>query len=430
MENDPTPTLAEIHAAFRAQGATTEAGGDGKELSGEKAALTWRADAARLRREGGNARARMERPLAGVPYVLKDLFDVAGVPTRAGGDFLEEARGVPARSGALARALEEQGAVLRAKTQLDEFAFGMEGVARSGPIEHPQLPGHAVGGSSAGSAWAVASGYAPLAFGTDTGGSIRVPASWSGLYGFRIRHEPFTQDGCVPLAPSYDAVGWFARNAEDLTYVLEALLPEKLAGKSRRPARGMDASTLAQELPVAWDAALADAHMEKVHRLEALYDRDALASLQPAWREAAGAFDVLRGREALAVHQPWLEKFGARYGKTAKERILAGARWTEDDAARAKAASARFEAALAGVFAIYDYLVLPAVPVPTPRMDGLTPDLRRALLTLNAPASLAGLPVTTAPVFLPDGRSGGLQLVFSKDRPAPLAAVLAALVES
>jgi Asp-tRNA(Asn)/Glu-tRNA(Gln) amidotransferase A subunit family amidase len=274
----------------------------------------------------------------------------------------------------------------------------------------------------------VAAGYAPLAFGTDTGGSIRVPASWSGLFGFRIRHEPYTRDGCVPLAPSFDTVGWFARNAEDLAYVLEALLPERNAGKTRRKPRGMDASTLAQELPVGWDGALAEAHMEKVHRLGALYDRDALAALQPAWREAAGAFDVLRGREALAVHQPWLEKFGARYGKTAKERILAGARWTEDDAARAKAASARFEAALAGVFAIYDYAVLPAVPVPTPRMDGLTPDLRRALLALNAPASLAGLPVATAPVFLPDGRSGGLQMVFPKDRPVPLAAALAPLM--
>jgi len=427
MENDRQPTLADIHAAFQAKGAATEGGSAGRELPGEKAALTWRADAARLRREWENARAKKEKPLAGVPYALKDLFDVAGVPTRGGGDFLGEARGVPESSGALARALEEQGAVLRAKTQLDEFAFGMEGVARSGPVEHPRLPGHAVGGSSAGSAWAVASGYAPLAFGTDTGGSIRVPASWSGLFGFRIRHEPYTWDGCVPLAASFDTVGWFTRNAEDLAYVLKALLPEKFSGKSRRPPRGVDASTLAQELPVGWDTALAEAHMEKVHRLGALYDRDALAALQPAWREAAGAFDVLRGREALAVHQPWLEKFGARYGKTAKERILAGARWTEDDAAEAKAASARLEAALAGVFAIYDYLVLPAAPVPTPRIGGLTPDLRRALLALNTPASLAGLPVATAPVFLPDGRSGGLQMIFSKERPVPLMAALAPL---
>lgn len=429
MENDPTPTLAEIHAAFRAKSATVEGNWDGKELPGGKVALSWRADEARLRREWENAGARREKPLAGVPYALKDLFDVAGVPTRAGGDFLDEARGVPERSGALARALEAQGAVLLAKTQLDEFAFGMEGVARSGPVEHPRLPGHAVGGSSAGSAWAVASGYAPLAFGTDTGGSIRVPASWSGLYGFRIRYEPFTREGCVPLAPSFDTVGWFTKNAGDLAYVLEALLPEKFAGKPPRKPRGMDASTLAQGLPVAWDAALAEAHMEKVHRLGALYDRDALAALQPAWREAAGAFDVLRGREALAVHQPWLEKFGARYGKTAKERILAGARWTEDDAARSKAASGRLESALAGVFAIYDYLVLPAAPVPTPQMDALTPDLRRALLGLNAPASLAGLPVATAPVFLPDGRSGGMQIVFSADRPAPLGAVLAPLAD-
>ena len=430
MEYKKPSTLAEVHAAFHARGVEAERLESTKTWPGEKTALTWRADELYLRSEWENAREKADKPLAGVPYALKDLFDVARVPTLAGGNFLEEARGVPARSGALARALSEQGAVLLAKTQLDEFAFGMEGVSRSGPIEHPRLPGHAVGGSSAGSAWAVASGYASLAFGTDTGGSIRVPASWSGLYGFRLRHEPFTSDGCMPLAPSFDAVGWFTRSAKDLAHVLEALLPEQYAGKPRRPPRGMDASTLAQNLPVGLDAALADAQVAMVHRLGALYDRDALATLQPAWQEAAGAFDVLRGREALAVHQPWLDKYGERYGKTAKERILTGARWTEEDAARAKAASAQFEAVLAAVFAIYDYVVLPAVPVPTPRIDGLTPELRKTLLALNAPASLAKLPVAAVPVLLPDGSSGGLQILFSRERPVPLAAVLEPLGES
>ncbi|MGA2053013.1 MAG: amidase [Opitutales bacterium] len=419
-------SVVKTHEAF-VEGTSAKLGKvfSDQKASGVDAALVWRADETFLRREWAQAQARKERPLAGVPYALKDLFDVAGVPTRAGTEFLDEARGVPERSGALARALAEQGAVLTAKTQLDECAFGMEGVnAHTGPVEHPRLPGHAVGGSSAGSAWAVASGYVSLAFGTDTGGSIRVPASWSGLFGFRIRHEPFTKDGCVPLGPSYDTVGWFTPEAADLAYVLRALLPEAHKDTAGETLRGLDVSSLNENLPVPVEAALAEPYAEMMQKLGAVRDAAALGLLQETWGLAAGIFEVLRGREVFAVHRPWLEKFGDRYGKVAKERVMAGARWTDEDAAKATKDYARYYAALRKVFEEYDFLAIPATPVPTPKLGGLTPELRRSLITLNAAGSVARLPAAAVPVRLADGRSGGMQIIFPADRPVPLAEAL------
>jgi amidase/aspartyl-tRNA(Asn)/glutamyl-tRNA(Gln) amidotransferase subunit A len=426
METSRAKSVVEAQAAF-GKGGAAEWGTFfcGNEARGAETALVWRADEKYLEREWENARAHREQPLAGVPYVLKDLFDVAGVPTRAGTVFLDEARGVPKQSGVLARALAEQGAVLVAKTQLDECAFGMEGVnAHTGPVEHPRLPGYAVGGSSAGSAWAVTTGWVPLAFGTDTGGSIRVPAAWSGIFGFRIQHEPFTDDGCVPLGPTFDTLGWLTREAEDLPQVLRALLPEMLDETPGRKLRGLDVTPLNEDIPVGVEAELVGPYTEMTRRLGAGRDAAALRELQESWGTALHAFEVLRGREVYAVHKPWLEKYGDRYGKIAKERILAGAKWTDDEAAQAAKDYILFYAALQKVFEEYDFLVAPATPVPTPKIGGLTIELRRSLLALNAAGSAARLPAASVPVVLPDGRSGGMQIIFPADRPVPLALAL------
>jgi amidase/aspartyl-tRNA(Asn)/glutamyl-tRNA(Gln) amidotransferase subunit A len=134
--------------------------------------------------------------LGGVPYFLKDLFDVAGEPTLAGSLFLPEVRPAPARESALVRGLRDAGAVLGGKAHLHEFAYGLTGEnVHSGDVEHPRFPGRTSGGSSSGSAALVAAGVVPLAIGTDTGGSIRVPAAFCGLFGFRLTpRDKFIRD--------------------------------------------------------------------------------------------------------------------------------------------------------------------------------------------------------------------------------------------
>ena len=126
-------------------------------------------------------------PLHDIPYLLKDLFDLAGVPTRAGSTFLDKIRPTPTHDSRIASALARLGAVCAGKTHLVEFASGLTGEnPHFGDCPHPRWPDRLSGGSSSGSAALVAAGVAPLSIGTDTGGSVRVPAAWCGLYGFRL----------------------------------------------------------------------------------------------------------------------------------------------------------------------------------------------------------------------------------------------------
>src|SRR5580658_846459 len=160
--------------------------------------------------EAAFASAPPGSPLRGVPYFVKDLFDVAGMPTFAGSSFLPEVRPAPDRDSQIVGELRSAGAVLAGKTQLFEFAWGLTGEnAHYGDCEHPGFPGRTSGGSSSGSAAAVAADIVPFAIGTDTGGSTRVPAAFCGIFGFRgSPHSPLISDS-VPLAPSFDTAGWF-----------------------------------------------------------------------------------------------------------------------------------------------------------------------------------------------------------------------------
>ncbi|MCZ6675560.1 MAG: amidase [Verrucomicrobia bacterium] len=164
-------------------------------------------------------------PLSGVPYLLKDLYDVAGWDTTASSLFLHEVRPAPQKSSALAQAFDQAGGVFAGKTHLVEFAYGMEGSnSHFGDGVHPQFPERVSGGSSSGSVWAVASGLVPLASGSDTGGSVRVPAAYNGLYGLRVTPDhPWSKDGCFPLSPSLDTAGWFTRTADDIEITIDAL---------------------------------------------------------------------------------------------------------------------------------------------------------------------------------------------------------------
>jgi Asp-tRNA(Asn)/Glu-tRNA(Gln) amidotransferase A subunit family amidase len=161
-------------------------------------------------------------PLGGVPWVLKDLFDVAGMKTLASSRLLESLSSPAESDAAVVRDLKQAGTVLIGKTHLNEFAYGLDGVnSHFGTVPNPQVPGALAGGSSSGSAWAVASGLVPLAVGTDTGGSIRVPAAYCGLYGFRMVPEhPWSRKGAFPLAPRFDTAGWLTWHRRDLVEML------------------------------------------------------------------------------------------------------------------------------------------------------------------------------------------------------------------
>lgn len=360
----------------------------------------------------------LHTPLTGVPFATKDLFHQAGAPTRAGGRL--PAR--PQRSdGRLVAALRSVGAVPVGKTHLHEFAYGLTGEnPHFGNVVHPHDADRTSGGSSSGSAAAVAAGIVPFALGTDTGGSLRVPAAFCGLYSWRDEPgNPWIHDA-FPLAPSFDTAGWLTRSAHDIRSINTALrgaLPT-----SPRPPRGayLDAAALG--------LAMDQSRAERLATVAARFDAAPIAPsavLAATFTGSGAAYGILQSTEAYAVHQAWLDSRRADYGEAVWQRIDRGRRWTAAQLDQARVQTMRIKLAFERFFATHDFLVMPVSPTPALRHAECDQPHRDALLTLTTPASLAGLPVLTVPVPLADGLSLGLQFIFPQPHGAALDAILA-----
>ncbi|MBS0633513.1 MAG: amidase [Verrucomicrobia bacterium] len=349
------------------------------------------------------ALAQSTGPLAGVPYLLKDLFDLAGQPTFAGSTFLPEVRPAAARDSVLVQALRAAGATCAGKTHLHEFAYGITGEnPHYGDCEHPHFPGRTTGGSSSGSAAAVAAGLAPFAIGTDTGGSVRVPAAFCGLYGLRLTPcDRFIADA-FPLAQSFDTAGWFTAHAADLRRVTEALC---------------GADPLLREPRGCWlgwpglDAEVAAAFRPAAEKLCAPANAPLTATLNAAFATAPAIYGDIVAAEAWATHRPWAEAQRSRYDPAVWPRLSRGAMLDSAAVAHARAGHERVKAVWAAFFADHDFLVLPATPCAALTKADCTAANRARLLALTTPASLAGRPVLTVPVPLPSGLTTGLQIV-------------------
>lgn len=346
-------------------------------------------------------------PLAGVPYALKDLFAVRGVPTRAGGALAKPP--VPTADGALVRTLSTAGAVLAGKTHLHEFAYGLTGEnPHYGNVRHPRFSDRTSGGSSSGSAAAVAAGLVPLAIGSDTGGSLRVPAAFCGLYSLRLAPRDAWIADAFHLAPSFDAAGWLTATAEDVLRVNTALL----AAPSARPRELRGASLTAADFGVAMEVHDVRHLREAAEALAPPADSTTSEDLMAAFGDASSAYAVLVSQEAARIHAATLDVERIRYGPSVWQRIDRGRQWTERQLSEARARLAAIQATWKTFFAAYDFLVLPAAPSVALRHADCDSSLHRdAQLSLAAPASLGGLPVLTIPVPRPDGLSLGLQVV-------------------
>ena len=367
---------------------------------------------------GAMAAATADTPLRGVPCFLKDLFPLAGVPTRAGSAFLA------AKDGALAGELRAAGAVIAGKTHLHEFAYGLTGQnPHYGDCEHPRFPGRTSGGSSSGSAALVAADVAPLAFGTDTGGSVRVPAAFCGLYGFRLTpRDRFIRDA-FPLAPGFDTAGWFTRTADDLLTVNRVLL-----GPEEPPAREPKGCWLdLEKMTDGADPEIVAACRQGAGSLAAPADAITEAELVAGFRGALETYAALQSAEAFLGHRPWFERYRARYSPEVWSRIDRGRQWTRAELDRAEVKQMEVRALWRRFFDVYDFLVLPAAHRPALKREELTLANRNRLLTLTAPASLGGCPVLTIPLPLASGLSAGLQIVLASPRSPAVSGGLARL---
>ncbi|NPC95826.1 amidase [Nocardioides sp. zg-DK7169] len=331
-------------------------------------------------------------PLAGESVAVKDLYAVAGQPTGAGNPaWLASAPTAEHHAHAVARLLAA-GADVRGIARTDELAWSLAGTNHhTGTPPNPRAPGRIPGGSSSGSASAVSLGHATIGLGTDTGGSIRVPAAYQGLFGIRTTHGVVPVDGLVPLAPSFDTVGWLTRSAALLERVGEALLP--LA-----PEPGGDAEVVL--VPDLLDLASPEvaAAVRAVAPAEAAEERWSIDGLD-TWLDA---FRTVQAWEAWRSHGGWLEGRLSVLGPDVRGRFEHARSVTDAQADRARVVltQARTEIrALVGD----RVLLLPSASSVAPRLDDDLAVVRDATMRLTCLAGIGGLPAVSLPTV-----AGGL----------------------
>lgn len=367
--------------------------------------------------------------LAGLTFGLKDLFDVAGHRTGFGSPDWLRTHEPALEHAAVLPPLLAAGASMVGKTHTEEMAFSLTGEnAHYGTPRNPAAPGRVPGGSSSGSAVAVAAGLVDFAIGSDTGGSVRAPASFCGVYGIRPTHGRLSLQGACPLAPSFDTVGWFARDAALLARVGEVLLPSRVPA-SDAPVRVLLASdAFAQATPES-AAALAPAVRRITEMLGGAESMVLAPEGLPSWFDV---FRVLQYHDIWEAHREWISHVQPSFGAQVAARFAAVAKVDPDEVAemrrRRDAIRARLDALLAG----NTVLLIPSAPDIAPLLQlppAETVAVRERALALLCVAGLGGLPQLSMPLASRDGCPIGLSLVAGRGGDERLLS-LATLVES
>ena len=271
-------------------------------------------------------------PLTGLNFAAKDIFDIAGYVTGGGNPDWKASHQPAQRNAWVVQALVDAGANMAGKTATDELTRGILGEnAHYGTPVNPRAPDRVPGGSSSGSASAVAGGLVDFALGSDTGGSVRIPASFCGLFGLRPTHGRIPLDGILLQAPSYDTIGWFARDAEMFARAGSVLLHSEIVDK--RPNRLVIAEDAFQVADSAVTAALQPA-VDAVSSLVSASTTERLAPVNlAAW---SAQQQVLQGREAWETAREWIAKVNPRFSFWVTERYLMGRAVTDEEVEKAK----------------------------------------------------------------------------------------------
>lgn len=365
-----------------------------------------------------------EGPLSGLTFAAKDLYDVAGQVTGCGNPDWAQTHPAATQHAPPVEAFLSAGARLVGKTHTDELAYSLMGVNdHYGTPLNTAAPDRVPGGSSSGSVAAVAAGLVDIGLGSDTGGSVRMPASFCGVWGIRTTHGRLPIDLTMPLAPSFDTVGWFTRDAETMVRgasafgIAPASLPSRLL------------------LPVdAWARASADTVDAMVPVLSSLQDLLGAASpvlMAPAgleqWREA---FRMHQGREVWQVHGDWVTETNPSFGAGIAARFAMAKGITDDEFDWAHRQRSEISARIHELIGEDSVMALPTSPGPAPKRDAdqaALDDFRARALEVLCPAGHAGLPQLSIPAGTVDGGPVGLSLIAPRDGEEILLATAAAL---
>ena len=372
--------------------------------------------------------------MRGLTFAVKDLFDVAGYATGNGNPtWLQTHGGVSPTSAPAVQVLLDHGATFVGKTQMDELAYSLNGENyHYGTPDNPAAPGRIPGGSSSGSAVVVARGDVAFALGSDTAGSVRIPSSYCGLWGFRPTHGRVSMIGSRPLAQSFDTAGWFAKDATTLRKVGQVLLTQPDPHYYRKPSSSSSSSSLSSahwrwrfgvDAFALADPPTAQALRDKSKDLASFHangdgDREEEEEVVIASCPGMGTledwldvFRVVQGYEVWANHGGWIQETKPTFGPGVKERFEMASRITPDQAAAAREKQGVIAKHLRehifqqgkemtrGSSSVI--LVIPTSPGPAPLQGLPGPALeifRRRALSLTCIAGLAGLPQVNIPL--------------------------------
>jgi amidase len=348
--------------------------------------------------------------LGGLRLAVKDLFDVAGHPTGGGHPLRRQLEPVRSVNAPSVQRLLDEGAIFVGKTHTDEFAYAMNGEnPHYGTPINPRAPGRVPGGSSSGSAAAVAAGLADIALGTDTGGSIRLPASYCGLAGLRTTHGAIDISGVQPLARSFDTVGWFARDPVVYRKVAELLLPPGEAEPIRKLKIATDILAFAGETERGvFERAIAQFAIPVTGTIVAAPD---------GFELRRHVFRTIQAYEAWADHGDWIVRHEPALGDGVRERFEWASRVSREDYDAARREKAHVEAAMRQLIPPGTGIVFPTAPsvaLPLGVTGTALETYRQRAISMLCSAGLSGLPQISMPLATVDGLPFGISIMGAK----------------
>jgi amidase len=350
--------------------------------------------------------------LNGVRLAVKDVFEVAGLRCGAGNPRWREQQSVADSTAPVVRMLLAEGCQWIGKTVTDELTYSLAGInAHYGTPVNPADPGRLPGGSSSGSTVAVAAGHADLALGTDCGGSIRLPASYCGVWGIRPSHGRVASQGCFTLAHSFDTVGWFTRDADTLGATLECLLHSRRAASGSPPARLLVSEDVINLL----DEPVQLAFEHWLLKQAIVYRRLPVGTLPlDSW---AQALRTLQAAEIWQQHGPWVQGSTPQFGDDVAQRFADAALISPEQVLAATQVRNQAQSLLAQLLNDHRLLLLPPVPGVAPRLDASAKevnDTRARSQKLLCMAGLAGLPQVVMPWQRIGGAPVGMSIIGSR----------------